>query len=123
MNLDFSQLKTDPLGLIPAVIQDTETLQVLMVGWMNRQSYEATLETGLVTFWSRSRQQLWQKGESSGNTLHLSTMWVDCDKDTLLILAHPVGPTCHTGSQSCFFTTLDAGSSKPDSTISRKLSK
>jgi phosphoribosyl-ATP pyrophosphohydrolase/phosphoribosyl-AMP cyclohydrolase len=110
MNLDFSQLKTDPLGLIPAVIQDTETLQVLMVGWMNRQSYEATLETGLVTFWSRSRQQLWQKGESSGNTLNLSAIWVDCDKDTLLILAHPVGPTCHTGNHSCFFTALDAGS-------------
>src|SRR5699024_8703810 len=91
-------------GLLPAVVQDAATLQVLMVGYMNRAALEATLKTGLVTFHSRSRDQLWTKGETSGNTLGLVRIEADCDADTLLVLADPAGPACHTGSRSCFTT-------------------
>ena len=89
-------------GLIPAVIQDHITLQVLMVGYMNEESYNKTIETGIVTFFSRSRQQLWVKGETSGNFLHLKEMYIDCDQDTLLIKVQPDGPVCHKGTTSCF---------------------
>ena len=104
MSLNFSDFKTDEKGLIPAVVQDAETLQILMVGWMNRAAYEQTISTNLVTFWSRSRNTLWQKGESSGNVLRLVKIWIDCDQDTLLLHARPAGPTCHTGNNSCFYT-------------------
>lgn len=96
--LDFS--KGD--GLIPAVIQDARTRQVLMLGYMNRAALEQTLDEELVTFYSRSKQRLWTKGETSGNTLQLVDLQADCDNDSLLVLAHPQGPTCHTGEQSCF---------------------
>lgn len=89
-------------GLVPAIVQDAETQQVLMLGYMNAEAVEATRETGLVTFYSRSRQTLWQKGETSGNTLALIAMTVDCDHDTLLVQARPAGPTCHKGTVSCF---------------------
>ena len=89
-------------GLAPAIVQDANTLQVLMLGYMNEASVKATQATGNVTFYSRSRQALWQKGETSGNTLTLVSMQVDCDNDTLLVKALPAGPTCHEGTISCF---------------------
>ena len=89
-------------GLVPAIVQDADTLQVLMLGYMNAASVTKTTETGLVTFYSRSRETLWTKGETSGNTLALVSMAVDCDNDTILVKAKPIGPTCHTGTVSCF---------------------
>ncbi len=89
-------------GLIPAIVQDSETLQVLMLGYMSEESFRLTLETGKVTFFSRSRQQLWVKGETSGHFLHLVSHHIDCDNDTILIFAKPDGPTCHRGTTSCF---------------------
>ncbi|MFZ9029237.1 MAG: bifunctional phosphoribosyl-AMP cyclohydrolase/phosphoribosyl-ATP diphosphatase HisIE [Crocinitomicaceae bacterium] len=98
MNIDFK--KGD--GLVPVVVQDNNTLQVLMLGYMNEEAYQKTLESKLVTFYSRSKERLWTKGESSGNTLELVDIMIDCDQDTLLIKANPNGPTCHTGTTSCF---------------------
>lgn len=89
-------------GLIPAIVQDAVSRRVLMLGYMNRQALDHTLASGRVTFYSRSQQRLWTKGESSGNTLHLVGIEADCDADTLLIQAHPAGPTCHLGRSSCF---------------------
>jgi len=89
-------------GLIPAVIQDAETQRVLMLGYMDRAALAATLSSGLVTFYSRSRQRLWQKGETSGHTLHMVSVSSDCDHDALLIRVRPQGPTCHRGTISCF---------------------
>ena len=89
-------------GLVPVVVQDNNTLQVLMLGYMNEEAYQKTLESKFVTFYSRSKERLWTKGESSGNTLELVDVMIDCDQDTLLIKANPNGPTCHTGSMSCF---------------------
>jgi phosphoribosyl-AMP cyclohydrolase len=97
-------LKYDPNGLIPAVIQDASTLQVLMVGWMNAEALSLTRQTGQVHFWSRSRKEIWHKGATSGNTMNVRQIWVDCDADTLLALVDPAGPACHTGAVSCFFT-------------------
>lgn len=94
-------------GLIPAVIQDAHTLRVLMLGYMNRAALQATLASGQVTFYSRSRQRLWTKGESSGHTLALVGLQADCDSDALLVLARPQGPTCHLGRTSCFPTAPD----------------
>ena len=98
MEIDFK--KCD--GLVPAIIQDANTRNVLMLGYMNEEAYQKTLATGKVTFWSRSRNCLWTKGETSGNFLHLKEMYVDCDNDTILIKAKPDGPTCHKGTTSCF---------------------
>ncbi len=92
--------------LIPVIIQNADTLQVLMLGFTNREAVERTLATRTAWFWSRSRQKLWQKGESSGNFLHVLEMRTDCDTDTLLYLCRPDGPTCHTGSESCFFREI-----------------
>ena len=89
-------------GLVPAIVQDASTEQVLMLGYMNAESLEKTQETGLVTFYSRSRKTLWTKGETSGNTLKLISIAMDCDQDTLLVRALPAGPTCHEGTVSCF---------------------
>ena len=91
-----------PGGLVPAVIQDDRTLQVLMLGYMNREAYEKSLAEGRVTFYSRTRRRLWTKGETSGNYLEIVSVTADCDNDTLLIRAIPHGPTCHTGAASCF---------------------
>ncbi len=99
-------LKWNSDGLIPAIIQDVNTRQVLMLGYMNEESLKRTLETGNVTFFSRSRNTLWMKGETSGNTLKMISMKADCDDDTLLIDADPAGPTCHTGETSCFFKSI-----------------
>jgi phosphoribosyl-AMP cyclohydrolase len=101
------QLKFDSQGLIPAVVQDVRDNAVLMVAWMNADSLERTRQSGLACFWSRSRQQLWTKGETSGNTLKVVEMRVDCDADTLLLRVEPAGPACHTGARSCFYRRLD----------------
>jgi len=98
MNIDFEKSG----GLLPAIIQDAVTGKVLMLGYMNQESYQKTLTTGKVTFYSRSRQQLWTKGETSGNFLMFKEVKVDCDGDTLLIKANPIGPVCHTGNDTCF---------------------
>lgn len=101
--LDIDKLDWDKDGgLIPAIVQDADTHKVLMLGYMNRAALEATLRSGLVTFYSRSKQRLWQKGESSGHTLTLVSAAPDCDNDALLIVARPHGPTCHRGTISCF---------------------
>ena len=94
-------------GLVPAIVQDAVTGKVLMLGYMNKEAYELTLEKGLVTFFSRSRGKLWTKGETSGNYLNLRSIAADCDGDTLLVKAIPAGPVCHTGSWTCFQTTAD----------------
>lgn len=102
-DLDPATIDWDKVdGLVPAVIQDARTRDILMLGYMSREALEATLADGLVTFFSRTRQRLWQKGESSGNHLELSRIRLDCDKDTLLVEAIPRGPTCHLGSDTCF---------------------
>lgn len=98
MNIDFSKLN----GLVPCVIQDAVSLRVLMVGFMNEEAYKKTLAEKRVTFYSRSKQRLWTKGETSGNFLELVDIKVDCDEDTLLVLVNPVGPVCHTGADTCF---------------------
>ncbi|HPT11604.1 MAG TPA: bifunctional phosphoribosyl-AMP cyclohydrolase/phosphoribosyl-ATP diphosphatase HisIE [Bacteroidales bacterium] len=98
MNIDFNKNN----GLVPVIIQDDRTLQVLMLAYMNKEAFEKTLSNGVVTFYSRSRGALWTKGETSGNFLKVKSMALDCDNDTLLIMAEPTGPVCHTGSVSCF---------------------
>jgi len=99
-------LKFDDRGLIPAVLQDVATGQVLMVAWMNADSLRLTQETGEAHFWSRSRQELWHKGATSGNVQRVREIWVDCDADTLVVKVEPTGPACHTGEQSCFYRRL-----------------
>lgn len=105
MEIDFSK---SAHGLIPAIIQDSETKNVLMLGYMNAEAYQKTIETGKVTFFSRSKQRLWTKGEESGHFLNLVDIKNDCDGDTLLVQAVPVGPTCHTGADTCWQTPNDA---------------
>ena len=100
-------LKFDSRGLVPAVTQDAESGRVLMLAYMNRQAVEATLRTGRVHYWSRSRNELWLKGESSGNYQHLVEMRVDCDEDALLVRANQTGVACHTGERSCFYRRWD----------------
>jgi phosphoribosyl-AMP cyclohydrolase len=100
-------LKYDANGLIPAVAQDAETDQVLMVAWMNAEALRLTRETGEAHFWSRSRDEMWRKGATSGNTMRVLEIRVDCDADTLLLRVSPAGPACHTGSRTCFFRTLE----------------
>ena len=99
-------LKFDEKGLITAVIQDATTKQVLMVAWMNAEALRLTQETGEAHFWSRSRQELWHKGATSGNVQHVREIRYDCDGDTLLLLVDPAGPACHTGNVSCFYRGL-----------------
>ncbi|MDP2701095.1 MAG: bifunctional phosphoribosyl-AMP cyclohydrolase/phosphoribosyl-ATP diphosphatase HisIE [Candidatus Rokubacteria bacterium] len=105
----LDELKWDGDGLIPAVVQETETGEVLMVAWMDREALAKTLESGLAHFWSRSRRALWRKGETSGHTQHVDGLYADCDRDTLLLQAHQDGVACHTGARSCFFTRLEGG--------------
>jgi phosphoribosyl-AMP cyclohydrolase len=100
-------LHFDANGLIPAVVQEAATGEVLMVAWMNAEALERTLATRLTHFWSRSRRALWQKGETSGHRQHVEAVYADCDADTVLILAHQEGVACHTGSRTCFFARLD----------------
>ena len=105
--MNMPNFKLDKDGLVTAVVQDSLTRQVLMVAWVNLQAYEKMAKTGETWFWSRSRQELWHKGGTSGNTQKIVRMSVDCDLDTLLIEVEPNGPACHTGQASCFFTELE----------------
>jgi phosphoribosyl-ATP pyrophosphohydrolase/phosphoribosyl-AMP cyclohydrolase len=117
-------VRFDERGLIPAIVQHARSGEVLMLGYMNEAALRQTLATGLVTFWSRSRGELWQKGAISGNTLRLRELRQDCDGDALLVLAEPAGPTCHTGAPSCFHALLDgtpAAERVPPSTIITQL--
>ncbi|MBI4283313.1 MAG: phosphoribosyl-AMP cyclohydrolase [Chloroflexi bacterium] len=101
-----NNLKFDEKGLIPAVIQDADTGEMLMLGYMNEEALRRTLSGEDVWFYSRSRQELWHKGETSGSYLKVRAVWIDCDSDTILVKAHPMGPVCHTGNQTCFFQEL-----------------
>ncbi len=112
MSLDPSvvaRLKVDSQGLVAAVVQDSSSGRVLMLGWMDEEALARTLRDGRVTYWSRSRQEYWRKGDTSGNTQHLVGIEIDCDGDALLLQVRQVGPACHTGADSCF----DAGGSLP----------
>lgn len=105
-NFDPATLTFDDRGLIPCVVQQHDTGEVLMVAWMSSESIRLTLETGTTWFWSRSRQELWNKGATSGNMQQVKELWADCDKDTLLVKVDSPGPACHTGHRSCFFNRV-----------------
>lgn len=107
MSAEGGAVVFDAGGLIPAVIQDWRDGTVLMVGYMNQEAVAGTISTKFVHFWSRSRQRIWKKGETSGHHLLVKEVFIDCDRDTILVKAEPVGPTCHTGAQACFFSRLD----------------
>ena len=109
MRFDPSTLKFDDKGLIPAIAQQEGTGEVLMMAWMNAASIEKTLQSGHVTYWSRSRQSFWAKGESSGHMQRLVEMRVDCDRDCLLVIVDQTGPACHTNRRNCFFTAIRDG--------------
>ncbi len=104
--MDISSLAFDDRGLVPCIVQDARTKDVLMMAWMSEESIALTLERGETVFWSRSRQELWHKGATSGNVQKLIELRYDCDADTLLALVEPAGPACHTGETSCFYRTL-----------------
>ena len=119
--MEIENLKFDENGLIPAIIQDAETRTVLMLGYMNREALTLTLTNGKVCFFSRSRQKLWTKGEESGHFLYLKDIQADCDGDTLLVKAKPLGPTCHTGTDTCWiFCSSYKSSCKKGKMILRK---
>lgn len=109
MAFDPATLRYDDRGLVPAIAQDAESGEVLMMAWMSRESVEATLAEGRVVYWSRSRQSFWRKGETSGHVQRLREMRVDCDRDCLLLLVEQTGPACHTNRRSCFYTAIRDG--------------
>ena len=109
MQFDVSTLKYDEKGLIPAIAQDATTGEVLMMAWMNAESVARTLHSGKVTYWSRSRQSFWVKGESSGHVQVLVDLRVDCDRDCLLVTVNQTGPACHTNRRTCFYTAVRDG--------------
>lgn len=109
MSFDPASLKYDANGLIPCIAQEAATGEILMFAWMNAQSVAQTLKTGRVTYWSRSRQSFWIKGESSGHTQRLIELRIDCDRDCLLALVAQEGPACHTNRRSCFYTAIRGG--------------
>jgi phosphoribosyl-AMP cyclohydrolase/phosphoribosyl-ATP pyrophosphohydrolase/phosphoribosyl-AMP cyclohydrolase len=100
------EIKYDANGLVPAIVQDVTTKDVLMMAWMNAESLQLTMETGETVFWSRSRQEIWHKGATSGNVQKVVEVRLDCDADTLLILVEPAGPACHTGERTCFYRNM-----------------
>lgn len=104
----IADLRYDERGLVPAVVQEERTGEVLMVAWMNEEAVRRTLHEGRTVFWSRSRAELWRKGETSGNAQHVREVRYDCDADTLLVRVHADGPACHTGEPSCFYRRLEA---------------
>lgn len=114
MSFDPETLTFNDAGLIPAIAQDATSEEVLMMAWMNAQSVAQTLNTGQVTYWSRSRQEFWVKGLTSGNLQELVEMRVDCDRDCLLVRVNQTGPACHTGARSCFFTAIRDGQEVAD---------
>jgi len=109
MSFDPASLKFDSNGLLPVIAQEARTGEVLMLAWMNAQAVAKTLETGRVTYWSRSRQSFWVKGESSGHVQELVELRIDCDRDCLLALVHQTGPACHTNRRVCFYTAIQGG--------------
>jgi len=111
MKIDPKSVHFDENGLVPAIVQDAHTREVLMLAYMNAESFGRTLETGQTWFWSRSRNELWHKGETSGNTQNVVTLTADCDSDAIIVLVDPAGPACHTGARSCF--DLDLPESQP----------
>ena len=112
--VNIAELAWDERGLVPAIVQDADSGQVLMLAYMNRESLRLSLERGETWFWSRSRETLWRKGETSGNTQAIREIRVDCDADALLVLVHPAGPACHTGATSCFYRTLGVNGDERD---------
>ena len=110
LDLPFSSLKLGPDGLLPVVVQDNRSGEVLMVAYMNEKAYNATLQTGRMTYYSRSRKELWLKGDTSGHYQYVRSLFIDCDQDTLLAKVDQIGAACHTGNHSCFFTKI-AGNS------------
>lgn len=121
--MDKEDLKYDERGLIPTVVQDAETQEVLTLAYMNRESLRKTCETGETWFWSRSRGELWHKGATSGNTQRVAEIIADCDKDALLVRVHPTGPACHTGQHSCFHHHLVSNGAENQPTIGSMLEK
>ncbi|MBI5974415.1 bifunctional phosphoribosyl-AMP cyclohydrolase/phosphoribosyl-ATP diphosphatase HisIE [Staphylococcus canis] len=117
LNPDFSK------GLLPAILQDAETQQVLMLGYMNEEAFQKTIETGVAWFYSRSKERLWQKGESSGHIQKVVDMHLDCDDDTLLLFVNPQGPTCHKGTQSCFNTEIPFHLKQVENSIKTRLAE
>ena len=109
VSADAVNVKFDATGLVPCVVQQEQTGEVLMVAWMNAESLALTIKTGTTWFWSRSRQELWNKGATSGNIQHVKHLLVDCDADTLVAVVDSPGPACHTGHRSCFFRKVDSG--------------
>ncbi|MBO4452405.1 MAG: bifunctional phosphoribosyl-AMP cyclohydrolase/phosphoribosyl-ATP diphosphatase HisIE [Clostridia bacterium] len=116
--MDINELKFDQNGLIPAIVTDAGSGKVLTLAYMNKESLGITIEKGLTCFYSRSRQQLWLKGETSGNYQHIVSITADCDKDALLVRVHPDGPACHTGTESCFTNTLIESEEDPGFSLS-----
>ena len=112
MDFDTSTLKFNEAGLIPAIAQDATTGEVLMMAWMNAQAVTQTLETGRVTYWSRSRQSFWIKGDTSGHVQELVELRIDCDRDCLLVKVNQTGAACHTGRRSCFYTLVEDGAER-----------
>ena len=112
MRFDPASLTFNDAGLIPAIAQDVDSKEVLMLAWMNAQSIAQTLDTGRVTYWSRSRQAFWIKGETSGHVQELVELRFDCDRDCLLVLVRQTGPACHTGRRNCFFTAVEDGNER-----------
>lgn len=104
--MKFSDFKTDASGLVPVIVQDEENGQVLMLAYMNEEAYNQTVREGVMTYWSRSRQELWRKGDTSGHYQVVCSLQIDCDRDTILAKVRQVGAACHTGHRSCFFTQL-----------------
>ena len=112
MAFDPSTLSFDAAGLVPAIAQDEATGEVLMLAWMNAEAVAKTLHTGRVTYWSRSRKSFWVKGETSGHVQELVELRVDCDRDCLLLIVRQMGPACHTGRRSCFYTAVRDGAER-----------
>lgn len=121
MSIDMTKIKFDEKGLVPVVVQDAASAEVLMVAWANEESLRLTEESGVLVFWSRSRREIWKKGETSGNYMHLKELRADCDGDTLLAIVEPDGPACHTGERSCFFTHLCGDEKANDATFLGRL--
>ena len=117
MTLSVDDVKWDEKGLAPAIVQDSLSGEVLMLAWMNRESFAKTLASGRATFWSRSRGELWEKGATSGNTQSIHSVRLDCDRDAILLTVAPAGPACHTGARSCFFDAVRDGPPSPGETL------
>ena len=107
INSENPKITYNPQGLVPAIVQNANTKKVLMMAWMNQEAFQLTQATGQAHFWSRSRKKLWHKGETSGNTLAVREIRIDCDGDTLLLMVDPAGPACHTGNESCFYRSME----------------